>query len=86
MTARVHWRDAAACRHADPELFFPIGHTGPALRQVDEAKRICRTCPVRTPCLNWALEHAVADGIWGGATEQERHLLRNPHLRERSSA
>ena len=56
MTARATWRDDAACRHADPDLFFPIGATGPALRQISEAKRICRACPARTPCLAWALE------------------------------
>jgi WhiB family redox-sensing transcriptional regulator len=38
----VSWRDAAACRDADPELFFPIGRAGPALRQIDQARRICK--------------------------------------------
>ena len=35
----------AACRDVDPELFFPIGDTGPALLQIDEAKQVCRRCP-----------------------------------------
>lgn len=49
MTARANWRDDAACRDADPDLFFPIGTTGPALRQIGEAKRVCRTCPAQNP-------------------------------------
>jgi WhiB family transcriptional regulator, redox-sensing transcriptional regulator len=72
----VSWRDDAACRNADPDLFFPIGEAGPALSQIDQAKRICRTCPVRTPCLAWALENGVGAGVWGGATEEERRVLR----------
>jgi WhiB family transcriptional regulator, redox-sensing transcriptional regulator len=70
------WRDAAACLHADPDLFFPVGTAGPALRQVDEAKRICRACPVRTPCLAWALDQGILSGIWGGTTEEERRAVR----------
>ena len=42
----MDWRDRAACLDVDPELFFPIGNTGPALAQIDEAKAVCRTCPV----------------------------------------
>jgi WhiB family transcriptional regulator, redox-sensing transcriptional regulator len=45
MTIRMNWREDAACGDADPDLFFPIGTTGNALRQIDEAKRICRFCP-----------------------------------------
>ena len=77
MITPVNWRDDAACHNADPELFFPTGTTGPALRQILEAKRLCRTCPVRIPCLAWALDHSVTDGIWGGTTDDERRAIRH---------
>jgi hypothetical protein len=54
------WRDGAACSHHDPELFFPIGAAGPALDRVERAKQVCRQCPVREPCLRWALHRGVA--------------------------
>ena len=38
----MDWRSKAACLTVDPELFFPIGNTGPAIRQVAEAKAVCR--------------------------------------------
>jgi len=77
MTARANWRDAAACRDADPDLFFPIGTTGPARRQIGEAKRVCRTCPAQTHCLAWALDNRVTDGVWGGTTGEERRAMRS---------
>jgi WhiB family redox-sensing transcriptional regulator len=77
MNVRVNWREDAACREADPDLFFPIGTTGKALRQIDEAKRICRRCPALVPCLGWALENGVADGVWGSTTGDERRALRS---------
>jgi WhiB family redox-sensing transcriptional regulator len=70
------WRDGAACRNHDPELFFPEGTAGPARRQADQAKQVCQSCPVRTPCLNFALRHALGFGIWGGATGEERFRIR----------
>ena len=36
------WRDHAACRHEDPDLFHPIGTSGPTLMQTEEAKAVCR--------------------------------------------
>jgi WhiB family transcriptional regulator, redox-sensing transcriptional regulator len=78
MSGPGDWRDDAACRDADPELFFPIGTTGPALRQVQEAIRICQACPMRTPCLAWALEHGITDGVWGGTTAEQRRAIRRP--------
>jgi WhiB family transcriptional regulator, redox-sensing transcriptional regulator len=75
-TGRVSWRDDAACLHADPDLFFPVGTAGPALRQVEEARRVCLACPVRVPCLQWALNQGVSSGMWGGTTEEERRALR----------
>jgi WhiB family redox-sensing transcriptional regulator len=77
MTVRMNWREDAACGDADPDLFFPIGTTGNALRQIDEAKRICRCCPVHIQCLAWALENGVTDGVWGGVTEDERRAIRS---------
>jgi len=76
VTGPANWRDEAACRDADPDLFFPVGPTGPALRQVDEAKRICGSCPAQARCLAWALDHGVTDGVWGGTTEDERRAIR----------
>lgn len=73
-----HWTDLAACRAADvdPELFFPISTTGPALDQVAEAKRVCASCPVKPDCLAWALRAGESAGIWGGTTPEERRYLR----------
>jgi len=72
------WRDRAACRGAETDVFFPDGTTGPALRDIERAKRICRGCPVRAWCLDWALDHGAAFGIWGGFTEDERRAMRAP--------
>jgi WhiB family redox-sensing transcriptional regulator len=69
------WRDRAACRSADPELFFPVGNDGPALVGIAAAKAICARCPVIAECLSFALV-AVPEGIAGGLTVEERRGLR----------
>jgi len=69
------WRERAACRCADPELFFPVSETGPSRLQIWQAKQICHACPVQWMCLAWALQHSVTDGIWGGSTQSERRAL-----------
>src|SRR5690606_12488566 len=77
------WRHHAACRDEDPELFFPIGTSGPALLQVEQAKAVCRRCPVSAECLTWALDRPEEYGIWGGLTEGERgELIRRRTKRE----
>ena len=40
------WRNAAACLEDNPELFFPIGNSHPALLQVEEARAVCSLCEV----------------------------------------
>jgi WhiB family transcriptional regulator, redox-sensing transcriptional regulator len=70
------WRDAGACLHADADLFFPIGTIGRAVEQVEQAKRICRDCPVQQLCLAWALDLGAVSGIWGGTTNEERRATR----------
>ena len=76
LVTRGPWRSAAACRSADPELFFPISDSGPALKQAAEAKAICATCRVRRECLAFALRTGQVHGIWGGMTERERAAVR----------
>ncbi|WP_326740453.1 WhiB family transcriptional regulator [Streptomyces sp. NBC_01022] len=71
-----NWRMHAACREEDPDLFFPIGSTGPALVQTEDAKAVCRSCPVRAECLRWALENGQDAGVWGGLGETERRALK----------
>lgn len=70
------WREQAACRGEQPELFFPVGTSGPALRQIEQAKEICRSCPVIAQCLAAALANGEDAGIWGGTTPEERRLMR----------
>lgn len=72
----MDWRHHAACRDEDPELFFPIGDSGPALVQIEEAKEVCRSCPVVNSCLRWALESGQDGGVWGGMSEDERRALK----------
>ncbi|AWL36853.1 MULTISPECIES: WhiB family transcriptional regulator [Streptomyces] len=80
-----NWRTHAACRDEDPDLFFPIGTTGPALVQTEEAKAICRSCPVRQQCLDWALENNQDTGVWGGLGETERRTLKRRSRRQARS-
>ena len=77
----MDWRHRAACRDEDPELFFPIGTTGPALMQVDEAKAICNRCDAVDECLSWALSSDQDAGVWGGLSEDERRAVKRRRVR-----
>jgi WhiB family redox-sensing transcriptional regulator len=77
------WRDRAACLGEDPELFFPIGNTGPALLQIAEAKAVCRRCEVVDSCMKWAIESGQDTGVWGGLSEDERRALKRRDARAR---
>ncbi|MFD9002495.1 WhiB family transcriptional regulator [Streptomyces sp. NPDC059582] len=80
------WREHAECSTEDPDLFFPIGTSGPSLLQTEQAKAVCRRCPVEERCLRFALDTGQALGVWGGTDETERRALkrRSDHRRRRS--
>ena len=65
------WQDRALCAQTDPEAFFP--EKGGSTR---EAKRVCRSCDVRSECLDYALENDERFGIWGGLSERERRRIK----------
>jgi WhiB family transcriptional regulator, redox-sensing transcriptional regulator len=71
----VDWRSRAACRTEDPELFFPVGTSGPALVQLARAKSVCRRCPVLIQCRTWAVTTGQSAGVWGGVSEDERRAM-----------
>jgi len=79
----MNWRDHGACLDEDPELFFAIGNTGPALRQMEQAKAVCRGCEVVDTCLRWAIESRQETGVWGGLSEDERRTLKRRKARAR---
>lgn len=72
----MDWRHFASCRDTDPELHFPIGTSGPALLQTEQAKAVCRRCDVRDECLEFALSTGQDHGVWGGMSEEERRALK----------
>lgn len=59
----AEWWSDAACSSADPDLFFPISPSGPALRQVAQAKALCTRCHVQQACLGYALDAGPVQGI-----------------------
>ena len=72
----ARWRELAACHGADLNLFFPgRGESAGPARQV------CAACPVRQPCLDYALTNRITYGVWGGLTEPERRALRSGWVR-----
>ncbi len=64
------WRQQAACRGVDPEIFHPSEEEDPT-----PAKAICAECPVREACLEHALAVREKHGVWGGLTERERRRV-----------
>lgn len=82
-TIGIDWMRLGLCRDEDPELFFPVGISGPSLARADEARQVCNgdaaapRCPVANTCLRWALATGQDSGVWGGFTEQERRAIKS---------
>jgi WhiB family transcriptional regulator, redox-sensing transcriptional regulator len=68
------WQQGALCAQTGADFFFP--EPGSSVR---EAKRICGLCPIRSACLEYALDNDERFGVWGGLSEKERLELRRTH-------
>ncbi len=64
------WMAEGNCRLHPPATFFPSDGVG-----VDKARKICRDCPVKARCLEFALEERIDHGVWGGCSERERRRI-----------
>ena len=64
------WMSKGKCQDLPPETFFPNDGVG-----VDVARRICVDCPVKSPCLEYAMANHIDHGVWGGTSERERRRI-----------
>jgi WhiB family redox-sensing transcriptional regulator len=72
----LRWQDSALCAQADPDAWYPDeGVPG------REAKAVCRRCPAREKCLEWALDGDEDHGIWAGLSRAERRRAAALHER-----
>ncbi len=71
LTHRPCWQRQASCRGTGTDLWFLTAGTSKA------ARAVCESCPVRRPCLEYAITSSrVLEGIWAGTTEVERTQMR----------
>jgi len=66
----AEWRQYARCRDEPKDTFFPN-----AGASHNTARRLCNVCAVQSECLNYALEHGIKFGVWGGKSERERRAV-----------
>jgi WhiB family redox-sensing transcriptional regulator len=64
----LNWQSEATC--AKPSNRYALDwFFSKDFKDKYAAKNMCFTCPVRSECLQWALEHRQIWGIWGGRDE-----------------
>jgi len=65
------WMASGLCGQIGiPDRFYPSGG------DTREVQKICEACPVRTECLQWALDNDERFGIWGGVGEKARRRMK----------
>ncbi|MGH9876943.1 MAG: WhiB family transcriptional regulator [Nitrososphaerales archaeon] len=69
----MNWQEQARCAvpNVDPEIFYPEKGAN-----ANQAKKICRECPVMVQCLNHAILRDERHGVWGGMSERERRRMK----------
>jgi len=67
------WHADAACRGLGNHLFF--FERGDNHATIEASKEFCKACVVRERCLEYAMNNNIVQGIWGGATPNDRRLM-----------
>lgn len=73
----LSWQLQAACTGMDTNLWFP--EKGVAVSKI--VRTTCANCPVREPCLEYAIENREMFGVWGGKTPGERGIIKRERTR-----
>lgn len=81
------WQLKGRCRSYPSHFFFPDDERGKRLRErEDQAKRVCRACPVVAACRDHALQVPEKFGVWGAMTARERARSLDEAAAERRGA
>ena len=70
------WMHEAACKGQNPDWFHPPADRG---YLANYALKLCDQCPVKTPCLEYALQFPAYEdisGVYGGTTSRDRQRIR----------
>ena len=74
------WRDQAACKGMDSDVFFPDGQGRGGSNAITyrRALAICGNCEVTGECLEYSLmpNQRAQFGIWGGMTTRQRRKVK----------
>lgn len=65
---------AEPCAQVGTDLFFTQDDSI-NYRDLDRVKRLCASCEMQEPCLEYAL-HVNVVGVWGGTTDVQRKQIR----------
>lgn len=74
--AELKWREDAACKGVDPNIFVPSLGRGDGRNTYKEARTYCSQCSVVNDCLNYALKVNMEFGMFGGTTPRQRRSLK----------
>lgn len=86
----MDWQELGECKGQPPEWWYPDHEGGPddgtvgaPLTLYEDAKSICRSCVVKSECLDHALLMKERYGCWGGLAPIERLRIERKHRRQR---
>ena len=71
---QTDWMIHAKCKGMATSAFFSDDKPGCEAKE-SAARVVCSGCPVRTLCLDYAIEAPMDFGVWGGLTWAERRKV-----------
>lgn len=75
------WMERGNCARTNDRRFFSDSGSTAQADQNAVRKEFCNSCPVKTECLNYAIDNRIDNGVWGGASERERRRIRKNRAR-----